>query len=301
MTSQTVALSVRRQHVFEDSFHALMARSAEEVKWGKLSVSFQGEEAMDVGGVTREWLTVLARQMFNPDYGLFRTSGVDRITHQPNTQSGINPDHLQYFRFVGRVIGKAVYDGRLMDAYFTRSLYKQMIGQVPELRDLEAMDPEYHKSLVWILDTNLVEASFEGTYTFSVEVDDFGQQRVIDLVANGRDVYLTEQNKREYVRLMVEYRTKGAIKPQIDALLSGLWELVPEELLKLFSDSELELLISGLPDIDLEDWRAHTEYHGGYTSSSPPIQWFWRALRQHGPRGPGQSPAIRHRDQQGAD
>lgn len=69
----------------------------------------------------------------------------------------------------------------------------------------------------------------------------------------------------------------GSIKQQIRAFLDGFWELVPRDLLAVFNDHELELLISGLPDIDVADLRANTEYQG-YTAGSPVIRWFWQVV-----------------------
>ncbi|KAG1221535.1 hypothetical protein G6F68_020898 [Rhizopus microsporus] len=63
-------LNVRRQYVFEDSYHQLQGRTGDEIKYGKLSVLFYDEEGLDAGGVTREWFSVLARQMFDPNYAL---------------------------------------------------------------------------------------------------------------------------------------------------------------------------------------------------------------------------------------
>ena len=266
-----IPLNIRRQYVFEDSFHQLISKSGEEVKFGKLTVKFHGEEGVDIGGVTREWFSVLTRAMFNPDYALFKTSASDRITYQPNRLSSVNPDHLQFFRFVGRVIGKAIYDNRLLDAYFTRSFYKHMLGQSPDFRDLEAIDPEFHKSLSWTLDHDITGVL---DWTFSVETDEFGQHRDIDLIDNGHTIPVTEANKRDYVKAMTEYKLTTAIKPQIESFLTGFREIVPEDLLKIFSDSELELLISGMPDLDVEDWRAHTEYHGSYSPSTPSSNGF---------------------------
>ena len=54
--------------------------------------------------------------------------------------------------------------------------------------------------------------------------------------------------------------------------------MVPAELISIFNEQELELLISGLPDIDVDDWKNNTEYHN-YLASSSQIQWFWRAVR----------------------
>ncbi|TPX56315.1 hypothetical protein SpCBS45565_g08434 [Spizellomyces sp. 'palustris'] len=271
----SLQINVRRQYVFEDSYHQLQGRSGDEIKFSKLNVRFYDEEGVDAGGVTREWFSVLARQMFNPDYALFRPSAVDKVTYQPNRLSYINPDHLLYFKFVGRIIGKAIYDGRLLDAYFTRSFYKSMIEVPVDYKDMEAVDPEYHKSLEWILQNDNVEVL---DLTFSTEIDEFGKKQTIDLKPNGRDIQVTEENKHEYVKLVVEQRLMTAIRAQIDAFLSGFHDIIPKDLVKIFNEQELELLISGMPDIDIDDWKNNTEYQN-YTSSSPQVQWFWRAVR----------------------
>ncbi|RKP39991.1 hypothetical protein BJ085DRAFT_20779 [Dimargaris cristalligena] len=268
-------LNVRRQYVFEDSFHQLQGRSGREIKYGKLAVKFHNEDGVDAGGLTREWFQVLARQMFNLDYALFKSSAVDKVTYQPNPASWVNPDHLTYFKFVGRIIGKAIFDGRLMDCYFTRSFYKHMLGRSVDYRDVEAIDPEYYKSLVWMLENDITDL-FD--LTFSVEVDEFGKKQTIDLKPQGREIAVTEENKLEYVKLVCEQKLTLAIKDQIDHFLTGFHDVIPRDLVQIFNEQELELLISGLPDIDIDDWKNNTDYHG-YNTSSPQIQWFWRAVR----------------------
>ncbi|KAI8614143.1 hypothetical protein BC830DRAFT_406826 [Chytriomyces sp. MP71] len=271
----SLQLNVRRSLVFEDSYHQLHGRNGEEIKYGKLNIRFHDEEGVDAGGVTREFFQVLARQMFNPDYALFKPSAVDKVTYQPNRSSWINPDHLLYFRFVGRIIGKAIYDGRLLDAYFTRSFYKCMLEIPVDWKDMEAIDPEFHKSLQWMLQNDITDVI---DLTFSTEVDDFGVQRIIDLKPDGRNIAVTEENKQEYVSLITEQKLTKAIQQQIDAFLGGFHDIIPKDLIKIFNEQELELLISGLPDIDIDDMKNNTEYQN-YSPSSPQIQWFWRAVR----------------------
>ncbi|KAI8978993.1 hypothetical protein BDB01DRAFT_852215 [Pilobolus umbonatus] len=268
-------LNVRRQYVFEDSYHQLQGRTGEEIRDGKLSVRFYDEEGVDAGGVTREWFSVLARQMFDPNYALFITSAADKLTYQPNRASAVNSDHLSFFKFVGRVIGKAIYDGRLLDAYFTRSFYKHILGRPVDYRDVEALDPEYYKSLVWMLENDITDII---DLTFSMETDYFGTKETIDLKPNGRMIPVTEANKHEYVTLVTEQKLTTAIKDQINAFVQGFHDIIPAPLIQIFNEQELELLISGLPDIDIDDWKNNTEYQG-YTASSSPVQWFWRAVR----------------------
>jgi E3 ubiquitin-protein ligase HUWE1 len=150
----SLQLNVRRERVFEDSYQYLQRKTGDQIKHGKLSIRFYHEEGVDAGGLTREWFTILARQMFNPDYALFQPCAADKLTYQPNRASEINPEHLSFFKFVGRIIGKAIYDGRLLDAYFARSLYRQLLGKPVDYKDVEWVDPEYYKSLIWILEND---------------------------------------------------------------------------------------------------------------------------------------------------
>lgn len=205
-------LSVRRELVFADSFKKLQRHTGPEIKHGKLNVRFWNEEGIDAGGVTREWFSILARAMFNPDYALFAPCAADRTTYQPNRASAVNPDHLAFFKFVGRVIGKAIYDGRLLDAYFTRSFYKHILGKPVDYRDLESIDPEYYKSLDWMLENDITDVL---DLTFSVDAEEFGETRVIELKPDGSSIPVTEQNKHEYVRLVTEQRLTLSIQEQV--------------------------------------------------------------------------------------
>ncbi|KAJ9649422.1 E3 ubiquitin-protein ligase tom1 [Coniosporium tulheliwenetii] len=272
---QPLQLAVRRDQVFLDSFKSLHFRSGDEMKFGKLSIRFQGEEGVDAGGVTREWFQVLSRQMFNPDYALFIPVASDRTTFHPNRLSSVNQEHLMFFKFIGRIIGKALYENRVLDCHFSRAVYKCILGKPVSIKDMETLDLEYYKSLLWILENDITDIITE---TFSVETDDFGEKQIIDLVENGRNIPVTDENKHEYVRLVVEYKLTGSVKDQLENFLRGFHDIVPAELVSIFDEQELELLISGLPEIDIDDWKNNTEYHN-YTAASPQIQWFWRAVR----------------------
>lgn len=268
-------LSVRRSDVFLDSYKSLYFKSGDEVKYGKLSIRFHGEEGVDAGGVTREWFQVLAKQMFNPDYALFIPVASDRTTFHPNPLSHINSEHLRFFKFIGRIIGKALYEGRVLDCHFSRAVYKRMLGKPVSIKDMESIDLDYYKSLLWMLENDITDIITE---TFSIEREEFGETKIIDLIENGRAVPVTEENKQEYVQRVVEYRMTGAVEEQLENFLQGFHDIVPAELISIFNEQELELLISGLPDIDIDDWKNNTEYHN-YTAASPQIQWFWRAVR----------------------
>ena len=99
------------------------------------------------------------------------------------------------------------------------------------------------------------------------QVQEFGLSEIRDLIPNGRHIAVTEENKKEYVKLVCQMKMTGAIRKQIDSFLEGFYEIIPKRLISIFDEQELELLISGLPNIDLDDLKANTEYHK-YTENS---------------------------------
>lgn len=153
---------------------------------------------------------------------------------------------------------------------------QHILGRKVTFDDMEAIDPDYYKSLLWILENDITGVLDD--LTFSTEADVFGKLEVVDLKANGRNIPVTEENKLDYVRLVSESRMTTSIKAQISAFLEGLRELIPHSLISIFNEQEIELLTCGLPDIDVDDLYANTEY-SGYTLSSQQIQWFWECVR----------------------
>ncbi|SCV05640.1 LANO_0H11936g1_1 [Lachancea nothofagi CBS 11611] len=270
-----LSISVRREQVFLDSYRSLFFKSNEDIKNSKLEITFKGEAGVDAGGVTREWYQVLSRQMFNPDYALFLPVASDKTTFHPNRTSGINPEHLSFFKFIGMIIGKAICDQCFLDCHFSREVYKNILSKPVALKDMESLDLDYYKSLIWILENDITDIIEE---TFSVETDDYGEHTIVDLTENGRDVLVTEKNKQDYVKKIVEFKLHTSVKEQMDNFLLGFYAIIPKELISVFDEQELELLISGLPDIDVDDWKNNTNYIN-YTPTCKQISYFWRAVR----------------------
>ncbi|CAK5270238.1 unnamed protein product [Mycena citricolor] len=267
-------VKVRRSRILEDSYAAVMALPAEELK-RRLMVSFDGEDGLDYGGVGREWFFLLSHEIFNPSYGLFEYSAHDNYTLQINPASGINPDHLSYFKFIGRCLGLAIFHRRFMDAYFVPSFYKMILGRSMTLGDLEAIDADLHRSLNWMLDNDITDVLDE---TFSVTEERFGEHVTVELKPGGEELSVTEENKKEYVESVVSYRIARRVKEQFDAFMEGLLELIPPELITVFDERELELLIGGMSEIDMDDWTKFTDYRG-YEKTDQVIEWFWQCIR----------------------
>ncbi|GAQ83753.1 Putative ubiquitin protein ligase [Klebsormidium nitens] len=272
---KVLPITVSRERVFQDSYAQFAWVTDADLKL-PVSVHFQNEAGRDEGGVTRDWYSVLSRQMFNEDYGLFTASASDDGTFQVNPNSGVNPDHLDFFRFVGTIAGKAVADGCLLGVHFTRLFYKRVLGRPVTYHDMASHDVQFYKSLCWVIENDLSEQDLG--LTFSVEREAFGAYEEVELKPGGQDMPVTQDNKREYVDLLAEWRLKDSVEPQMAALRGGLSRVVALELLHPFDECELEWLVGGLPHLDLGDWRAHTVYKAGYTDQVAIIIWFWQLV-----------------------
>ncbi|KAJ4022431.1 NEDD4 E3 ubiquitin-protein ligase [Fusarium irregulare] len=268
-------IKVRRSHIFEDSFAEITRQSATDLK-KRLMIKFDGEDGLDYGGLSREFFFLLSHEMFNPFYCLFEYSAHDNYTLQINPHSGINPEHLNYFKFIGRVVGLAIFHRRFLDAFFIGALYKMMLGKAVSLADMEGVDADFHRSLQWMLDNDISGGILE--QTFSTEDERFGVLTTEDLIPGGRDIEVTNENKKEYVDLMVKWRIEKRIAEQFQAFKEGFQELIPQDLINVFDERELELLIGGIAEIDVDDWKKHTDYRG-YTESDEVVQNFWATVR----------------------
>lgn len=114
------------------------------------------------------------------------------------------------------------------------------------------------------------------------QIEEFGKTVVKELKPDGQNIPVVETNKREYVQRACNMKMRESIKGQIDSFLKGFYEIIPKELISIFNEQELELLISGLPTIDIDDLKANTEYHK-YTESSLQVRlcvcvcvWFYQ-------------------------
>ncbi|KAK6014230.1 HECT-domain protein [Ostertagia ostertagi] len=184
-----VQVQVRRSQIFSDSFRELYR--LRRIEWKHtLYLIFRRlcicEEGQDAGGLLREWFSVITREIFNPNYALFITAPGDMVTYMINKASYINPEHLDYFKFVGRLIAKAIYDNKLLDCYFTRAFYKHI---------LNLPDPAFYKSLEFLLNNPIDDLGLD--LSFSLEVEEFGVRSIRDLKPDGRKIDVTDANKED--------------------------------------------------------------------------------------------------------
>uniref|UniRef100_A0A4W6BVB9 HECT-type E3 ubiquitin transferase n=1 Tax=Lates calcarifer TaxID=8187 RepID=A0A4W6BVB9_LATCA len=263
-----IKLLIRREHLLEGTFNQVMAYSRKEL---------QRNKALHYSGPSREFFFLLSQELFNPYYGLFEYSANDTYTVQISPMSAFVENHLEWFRFSGRILGLALIHQYLLDAFFTRPFYKALLRLPTDLSDLEYLDEEFHQSLQWMKDNDITDIL---DLTFTVNEEVFGQVTERELKSGGSNLQVTEKNKKDYIERMAKWRVERGVVQQTEALVRGFYEVVDSRLVSVFDARELELVIAGTVEIDLSDWRSNTEYRGGYHDGHIVMRWFWAAVER---------------------
>jgi HECT-domain (ubiquitin-transferase) len=274
----SVKLLVRRDYLLADSVRAVLALSADDMRrpW---QVQFVDEPGFDRGGLTREWFDLVTEQVLSPNCGLFVVSVHNQaaVDINPSVAQLCPDDYLQSYRFVGRVLGRGLFTGHLIRGHLVRLLYKHLLGWPTTHEDVQDLDADWHAGLVKL--THLSDVSC-ASLDFTVTEDCLGVKMERELIAQGASLTVDNTNVHEYLEQCIRYRTFTRILPQLTELLLGFYDVVPEPALSVFDPSELELVLCGLPTIDLDDWQRNTIYSGLLSpadglASSRVVQWFW--------------------------
>jgi len=241
------------------------------------------ETGLDVGGLFKEFWTDLSALAFDPNYALFRiTEGGDNCLYpNPSSEKAHGDDHLLLFGFLGRILGKALYEGITINPQFAHFFLAFLRGDynfLHMLPDLRTMDSQLYQNLMFLKTYN-GDAS-DMSLTFTILTDDFGSSEEKALIPNGANVEVTNNNKQRYIGLVAKYYVCDRIRLQSEAFTRGLWEVIDSSWLRLFDPNELQVLISGSSEgkLDISDLRAHTRYVAGYTVLDVNIIRFWSVV-----------------------
>ncbi|CAH0489662.1 unnamed protein product [Peronospora farinosa] len=281
-TKSMFKIDVRRCAVLDDSLPQLAGSGVEISRMQEhLNIGFIGEPALDAGGVLREWFGLVCKELFSAERGLFVT------THAEDSSYWINPEsakrvsegqnHLQYFTFAGRLLGKSMLDGLVLEVSMSLPLLKHLLGVPITFSDLEFLDEELHKHLCWVRDNDHVDTL---CVTFCIQTP---SGDTVELKPGGANIDVTDENKIEYLSLVLRYRMLDSVAEQLTALLKGLYEVIPKSLITIFDYQELDFYLSGLPTLNVTDWQNNSRVrHAAQDNDSDGIEqelevmeWFW--------------------------
>ncbi|GAA5813710.1 hypothetical protein MFLAVUS_007197 [Mucor flavus] len=272
------AATVRRNHMFEDGFASLHTLGV-ELK-NKVAISFVDEfgleeAGIDGGGVFKEFLTGVGLDAFNTNFGLF-VATPDQLLYPNPSSYATEPQQLEYFKFLGLIIGKAVYEGILLDVAFAEFFLKKCMGKVNYLDDLCSLDPELYKGLLAVknFDGNVEDLSLDFT---STHIEN-GKLISVELIPGGSNIAVNNSNRIQYIYLIANYRLNVQIAKQCKAFFRGLSTIVDIKWLRMFNQQELQIVLGGASvPIDLADLRAHTVL-AGFMEHDATVKNFWKAL-----------------------
>ncbi|KAI4371341.1 hypothetical protein MLD38_019588 [Melastoma candidum] len=279
--SRNVEIVIRRGHIIEDGFRQLNLlgpRLKSSIHVSFVSECGLQEAGLDYGGLSKEFLTDLSKSAFSPEHGLFtQTSTEDRLLI-PNISAKYLENGLEMIEFLGRIVGKALYEGILLDYSFSHVFVQKLLGRYSFLDELSTLDPEVYRNLMYIkhYDGDVKDLSLD----FTITEESFGKHHIIDLKPGGKDINVTNENKMQYIYAIADYKLNRQMMPFASAFFRGLTDLISASWLKLFNANEFNQLLSGGDhDIDVDDLRKNTCYTGGYSERSRSVKIFWEVMR----------------------
>ncbi|KAI3388995.1 hypothetical protein SNEBB_006649 [Seison nebaliae] len=286
-------LKIRRTELINDSLSQISLKQNELKK--KLKVSFVGESGLDMGGLTKEWFLLLIRKIFMADYDMFVLYHKSSLYWFNNGVTG----NYQEYNLVGVLMGLAVYNGIILDIRFPSICYKKLLSPaiVPyanpshtigfhsaTLDDLEEFDPDMAHGFREML--KYEDNDFEDIFpqNFDITQDRFGSKKVIQLKENGSNIPVTQATKQEFVELYINYMMNKGIQNQFKAFYHGFHSVCASNALLLFSPKEIEILVCGQKNIDLDNLKNVTSYENGFHKNHNYIILFWDVFSELGPK-----------------
>lgn len=273
---------IDRSQLLSESFEYI-ARADPDTLRGGLFMEFKNEEATGPG-VLREWFFLVCQAIFNPQNALFDACPNDRRRFFPNPASKVDPMHLEYFSFAGRVIALALMHKMQVGIVFDRAFFLQLSRNNVCLEDIKDADPYLYNSCKQILDMDpcAVDEDTLGL-TFVWESEELGSMKVLELVPDGKQITVNSKNRKEYVDLLIKHRFVTSVSQQVTHFARGFADIVTDEEIQKLCFKSLELqdldgmLHGSESDVSVDDWKAHTEYNG-YKDTDPQIYWFWKIV-----------------------
>ena len=278
-------IRIDRYNIFESTWK--VTRHFLQSDWARLwEIFFDGEIGVDQGGLRREWFELVTKFIFDPENEIFvpLEEGSNSVAPNPFPPSHIK---LKHFRLAGKLVGKALYESAMGDTYrlnlnaqIAKSLLAQITGVGTHFTMMEVDAPDLWRSKIKYILENDVEFL---DLTFTQDELHDGQVATIELISNGAKTPVTEANKKTYVTALSNYLLCTRVKTQVEAFLEGLHTLVPDNLLSLWDESELELLLCGVRDYSVAELKKyHTVVGTNIGRFGLILNWFWQVLSHMG-------------------
>ncbi|XP_011796991.1 PREDICTED: ubiquitin-protein ligase E3C [Colobus angolensis palliatus] len=262
-----INVTIRRNYIYEDAYDKLSPENEPDLKKRirvhLLNAHGLDEAGIDGGGIFREFLNELLKSGFNPNQGFFKTTNEGLLYPNPAAQMLVGDSFARHYYFLGRMLGKALYENMLVELPFAGFFLSKLLGTSADvdIHHLASLDPEVYKNLLFL--KSYEDDVEELGLNFTVVNNDLGEAQVVELKFGGKDIPVTSANRIAYIHLVADYRLNRQIRQHCLAFRQGLANVVSLEWLRMFDQQEIQVLISGAQvPISLEDLKSFTNYSG---------------------------------------
>uniref|UniRef100_A0AAR2KYG7 HECT domain-containing protein n=1 Tax=Pygocentrus nattereri TaxID=42514 RepID=A0AAR2KYG7_PYGNA len=268
-------LIVRRENVVGDTMEVL--RKSKNVDYKKpLKVIFVGEEAVDAGGVRKEFFLLIMKELLDPKYGMFRYYEESRLIWFADKTF----EDVDLFHLIGVICGLAIYNLTIVELHFPLALYKKLLKKKPTLEDVKELMPDIGRSLQQLLDYTEDDVEDAFCLNFTITVENFGATEVLELIPNGMDISVNNQNRQDFVDAYIDYIFNTSVAPLFNAFYSGFHKVCGGKVLELFQPNELQAMVIGNTNYDWKELEKSAEYKGEYWAEHPTIKLFWEVFHE---------------------
>ena len=265
---------IRRNQIIEDSLNTLVNAGKDLKK--PLKVKFKDEPGVDEGGVQKEFFQLLVRELFDVEYGMFEYK-------EETNLYWIKKDTFESplkFELIGIIIGLAIYNSNILDIHFPMALYKKLLKREVTFEDFAQYDPQVANSLKAILDYDKDNFNEVMGLTFTIQYESWGAQVEEELKEGGKEIEVTQQNKKEYVKLYIDFIFNRSVEKWFNSFIKGFEKCCYGDVLSTLEPEDLEMLVCGSKTLDFEKLREVTIYQDGYTEASQTIHNFWEVIEE---------------------
>ncbi|XP_071386208.1 E3 ubiquitin-protein ligase TRIP12 isoform X3 [Centroberyx affinis] len=288
-----------------------------------LEIQYENEVGTGLGP-TLEFYALVSQELQRADLGLWRGEEVT-LANPKGSQEGTKymfssrglfavpfgrttkPAHIakikMKFRFLGKLMAKAIMDFRLLDLPLGLPFYKWMLRQETSIssHDLVNIDPGVAKSIQHLEDIirqkkrleqdrsqtrETLQQALESLNMNGCSVEDLGLDFTlpgfpnIELKKGGKDVPVTIYNLEEYLRLVVYWTLNEGVSRQFESFREGFESVFPLHHLQYFYPEELDQLLCGSKS---ETWDVKTLMEccrpdHGYTHDSRAVRFLFEVL-----------------------
>lgn len=243
-------------------------------------VVYEGEGGQDAGGLFRYSVSHLCEDLQSAHVPLFvpvSRSGPNAQVFAPS-EAAKSSLHLSMFCFVGKLMGMAIRGGHILNLDLHPLVWKPLVGEAASLADVVAYDTAVGGVMSAI--TQVTEDQkdyFEDVVDSRFTMPVAGGGSELELKEGGKNATVTWNNKDEYLRLARKHR-ESEFATQMAAVRRGLGTLVPVQLLPLFTWQELEMMVCGSKEVNIDYLKANTRFRSPVRKDSAHVKMLWRVL-----------------------